>query len=124
MDRSYYFASSLLSGVNSLTTEKQMTKFSSEYFQKVLSSIYTPLRIQRLKGHTVDLDEDWLMMSYALSSLQTQLFSSLVLKELRNELVAQVKKDLKVVSFYIMVKRHEYVFYLSKLLGLSNHLSF
>ena len=35
---------------NSLTTEKQMTKFSSATFQKMLSSSYSILRIQRLEG--------------------------------------------------------------------------
>ena len=35
---------------NSLTTEKQMTKFSSANFQKMLSPSYMILRIQRLEG--------------------------------------------------------------------------
>ena len=35
---------------NSLTTEKQMTKFSSANFQKMISPWYIILRIQRLKG--------------------------------------------------------------------------
>ena len=36
--------------VNSLTTEKQTTKFSSANFQKMLSPSYIILRIQRLEG--------------------------------------------------------------------------
>ena len=36
--------------VNSLTTEKQTTKFSSANFQKMLSPSYSILRIQRLEG--------------------------------------------------------------------------
>ena len=36
--------------VNSLTTEKQTTKFSSANFQKMLSPSYIILRIQRLGG--------------------------------------------------------------------------
>ena len=35
---------------NSLTTKGQMTKFSSANFQKMLSSSYITLRIQRLEG--------------------------------------------------------------------------
>ena len=36
--------------VNSLTTEKQTTKFSSANFQKMLSPSYIILRIHRLEG--------------------------------------------------------------------------
>ena len=36
--------------INSLTTEKQTTKFSSANFQKMLSPSYIILRIQRLEG--------------------------------------------------------------------------
>ena len=36
--------------INSLTTEKQTTKFSSANFQKILNPSYTILRIQRLEG--------------------------------------------------------------------------
>ena len=36
--------------INSLTTEKQTTKFSSPNFQKMLSPSYIILRIQRLEG--------------------------------------------------------------------------
>ena len=36
--------------INSLTTEKQTTKFSSANFQKILSPSYIILRIQRLEG--------------------------------------------------------------------------
>ena len=35
---------------NSLTTEKQTTKFSSANFQKISNPNYTILRIQRLEG--------------------------------------------------------------------------
>ena len=35
---------------NSLTTEKQTTKFLSENFQKMLSPSYIILKIQRLEG--------------------------------------------------------------------------
>ena len=40
----------LQSLINSLTTEKQTTKFSSANFQKMLSPSYIILRIQRLEG--------------------------------------------------------------------------
>ena len=40
----------ILKGFNSLTTEKQTTKFSSANFQKILSPSYIILRIQRLEG--------------------------------------------------------------------------
>ena len=36
--------------LNSLTTEKQTTKYSSANFQKMLSPSYIILRIQRLEG--------------------------------------------------------------------------
>ena len=36
--------------LNSLTTKKQTTKFSSANFQKMLSPSYIILRIQRLEG--------------------------------------------------------------------------
>ena len=36
--------------LNSLSTEKQTTKFSSANFQKMLSPSYIILRIQRLEG--------------------------------------------------------------------------
>ena len=39
----------MLRDVKSLTTKKQ-TKFSSAYFQKMLSPSYIILRIQRLEG--------------------------------------------------------------------------
>ena len=39
-----------LIGLNSLTFEKQTTKFSSANFQKMLSPSYFILRIQRLEG--------------------------------------------------------------------------
>ena len=41
---------SLTHKVNSLTTEKQTTKFSSANFQKMLSPSYIILRIQGLEG--------------------------------------------------------------------------
>ena len=37
-------------GFNSLNTKKQMTKFSSANFQKMLSPSYIIFRIQRLDG--------------------------------------------------------------------------
>ena len=75
--------------INSLTTKRQTTKFSSANLQKVLTPTYIILRIQRLEGRhmradSVDLDE----MAYYepphqdLHCLQIQLFSSLVVKEL------------------------------------------
>ena len=36
--------------VNSFTSRKQMTKFSSANFQKILSQSYTILRIQKLES--------------------------------------------------------------------------
>ena len=46
----YKLLDSLLVLINSLTTEKQTTKFSSANFQKNLSPSYIILRIQRLEG--------------------------------------------------------------------------
>ena len=70
---------------NSLTTEKQTTKFSSANFQKMLSPSYILLRIQRLEGNSVDLDEvaHYEPPHKVLRCLQIQLFSLLVVKELR-----------------------------------------
>ena len=70
---------------NSLTTEKQTTKFSSANFQKMLSPSYILLRIQRLEGNSVDLDEvaHYEPPHQDLHCLQIQLFLSLVVKELR-----------------------------------------
>ena len=42
--------SKVIQNVNSLTTEKQTTKFSSAIFQKMLSPSCIILRIQRLEG--------------------------------------------------------------------------
>ena len=75
----YPYKSHMINVIN-LTTKKQTTKFSSANFQKMLSSNII-LRIQKL----VDLDE---MAHYEpphqdLRCLQIQLFSSLVLKELK-----------------------------------------
>ena len=72
--------------INSLTTEKQTTKFSSANFQKMLSPCYSILRIQRLEGKRVDLDEvaHYEPPHQDLRCLQIQLFSSLVVKELRS----------------------------------------
>ena len=39
-----------ITDINSLTTEKQTTKFSSAIFQKMLSPSYIILRIHRLEG--------------------------------------------------------------------------
>ena len=63
----------------------QTTKFSSANFQKILSPSYIIFRIQRLEVNSVDLDE----VAHSeppyqdLRCSQTQLFLSLVLKELR-----------------------------------------
>ena len=69
--------------LNSLTTEKQTTKFSSANFQiKVQAVSYR--EIKHYRANSVDLDE----MAHdepphqELRCLQTQLFSSLVVKEL------------------------------------------
>ena len=73
--------------INSLTTEKQTTKFSSANFQKMLSPSYIILRIQRPEGkiNSVDVDEvaNYEPPHQDLHCLQIQLFLSLVLKELR-----------------------------------------
>ena len=64
--------------------KKQTTKFSSANFHKMLNPSYIILRIQRLEGNSVDLDE----VAHNepphqdLRCLQIQLFSSLVLKEI------------------------------------------
>ena len=64
--------------VNSLTTKKQTTKFSSANFQKMLSPSYIILR------NSVDLDEvaHHEPPHQDLCCLQIQLFASLVVKEL------------------------------------------
>ena len=72
---------------NSFTTKKQTTKYSSANFQKKLSLSYIILRIQRLNGkqcrylgevaHYEPPPQD-------LRCLQSQLFSSLVTKELKD----------------------------------------
>ena len=69
---------------NSLTTKNQMTKFSSANFQKMLHLNYIVLRIQKLEGNSVDLDEvaQYEPPHQDLRCLQIQLFLSLVLKEL------------------------------------------
>ena len=51
------FDSLIASNFNSLTTEKQTTKFSSANFQKMLNPSYIILRIQRLMANSIDLDE-------------------------------------------------------------------
>ena len=43
--------------INSLTAEKQTTKFLSANFQKMLSPSYIILRIQRLEANSVDLEK-------------------------------------------------------------------
>ena len=69
---------------NYFTTKKQTTKFSSANFQKMLSSSYIILRFQDQRANSVDLDE----VAHDepphqdLRCLQTQLFSSLIVKEL------------------------------------------
>ena len=70
--------------INSLTTKQQTTIFSPAIFQRMLSPSYVILRIQRLKGNSVDLDE---VACYEpphqdLHCLLIELFSSLVIKEL------------------------------------------
>ena len=45
-----YLRGSLPCTINSLTTKKQTTKFSSANFQNILSPSYIILRIQRLEG--------------------------------------------------------------------------
>ena len=67
--------------LNSLITKKQTTKFLSSNSQNMLSPSYIILRIQRLEGKHVDLDE---MANFEpphkdLRCLRIQLFSSLVL---------------------------------------------
>ena len=47
---SYLELCNVLVSFNSLTTEKQTTKFLSANFQKILNPSYTILRIQRLEG--------------------------------------------------------------------------
>ena len=48
-----YDPSSDNKGFNSLTTRKQLTKFSSANFQKMLCPRYTILKIQRLESQTL-----------------------------------------------------------------------
>ena len=69
--------------INSLTTEKQTTKFSSANFQKMLRP-YILLRIQRLRGNSVDLGEvaHYEPPHQDLRCLPIRLFSPLVGKEL------------------------------------------
>ena len=67
--------------LNSLTTYKQSIKFSSADLQKkILSPSCIILRIQRLKDK--QCRSRWGGSSWATSSRSTQLFSSLLLKEL------------------------------------------
>ena len=72
--------------LNSFTTKKQMTKFSSANFQKMLSPSYIILRIQRLRANSVDLDEmaHYVSPHQNLRCLQIWLFLCLVLKEFIN----------------------------------------
>ena len=71
----------------SLTTKKQTTKFSCANYQKMLSPSYVILRIQRLikRANSEDLVEvaHYEPPHQDLRCLQIQLFSSLVLKELK-----------------------------------------
>ena len=64
--------------------KKQTTKFSSANFHKMSNPSYITLRIQRLEGNSVDLDEvaHNEPPHHYLRCLQIQLFSSLVLKEI------------------------------------------
>ena len=69
--------------VNSLTTEKHTTKFSSANFsKKKLNPCYFIMRIQRQRANSVDLDEvaHYEPPHQDLHCLQMQLFSSLVLR--------------------------------------------
>ena len=68
--------------VNSLTTKKQTTKFSSANFQKLLRKRFITLRIQRLEGNFVDFDDvaHHEPPHQDLCCLQIQLYSSLALK--------------------------------------------
>ena len=75
---------SVMISLNSLTTKKQTTKFSSADFEKMFSPSYIILEIKRVEGkqwrsrwgsHYEPPHED-------LCCLQIQLFSSLVLKKL------------------------------------------
>ena len=73
---------------NSFNTKKQTTKFSSVNFQKKIfmsSSSNMMLRIQRLEANSVGLDEvsHYEPPHQDLCCLQSQLFSSLVLRELK-----------------------------------------
>ena len=65
---------SVISHFNSLTTKKQLTKFSSAKFQKKLSPSYIILKIQRLEGK--QCRSRWGEVAH-----NEQLYSSLVLKE-------------------------------------------
>ena len=85
----------MLCYVNSLTTKKQTTKFSSANFQKLLNPSYIILRTQRLeRANSANLSE----VAYHepphqdLCCFQIQLFSSLVSKEFMGlNIVGQVK---------------------------------
>ena len=65
------------SALNSLTTEKQMTKFSSANFYKMVSPSYIILRIQRLEGK--QCRSGWGGSSWATSSRSTLFANSAVL---------------------------------------------
>ena len=69
-------------GLNSLTTKKQTTKFSSANFQKMLNPSHIIFRIQR--ANSLDLDEvaHYELPHQDLRCLLIQLFSCLVLTEL------------------------------------------
>ena len=70
--------------VNSLTTNKQVTKFSSANFQKIYVKTISYLEFKDKRANSVDLDEEAHdePPHQDLRCLQIQLFSSLVLKEL------------------------------------------
>ena len=70
-----------------------MTKFTCANFQKHLSASYIILRMQRLEANSVDLDEvaHYEPPHQNLRCLQIQLFSSLVVKELRTTKTELVK---------------------------------
>ena len=78
--------------VNSLTTKKQTTKFSSANFEKMLSELYINENSKTRRANSVDLDEVALHEPphQDLRCLQIQLFMSLVVKELNHVIVRAV----------------------------------
>ena len=82
--------------VNSLTT-KQTTKCLFANFQKTLSPSYIKLRIQRLEGNSVDLDE----VAHCEPPHQDLCcLPTLVLKELRQSLNTSLLNPFKPNGFF------------------------